>query len=353
MAAAIKTTSGEKAARQDTFRVNPADVKEGKNARMIASPDYIEKVRELAADVHDHGQLQPSEVRRDEDNSLVLTFGFTRKHAIELLREGFEATDPVSGEVKRYHDPKAMLWVRVIDCGIDDAFVRGLKENIKRNDMTDLQEARAQEELRTGLGWTDTQIARFFGSNNQNRVMALAKLLTLSKKIQEAVHEGRMALSTALDAAKVTDEAEREAIVAGAFDAKGKVSGPAVREAVRAWAEKVAELEAKLKAAEAGAVEGGGEGDGEGDGDGDGDGEGDGKEKEEKEKEKEEKGPSIKRNVKDFKKFVEEIQNDEEEAKEYDEAVLDLLVSLTKYFDGKNTYGPRAIKNRLKALKKR
>lgn len=223
MAVAIKTE--EKTARQDTFLVSAKDVAKGVNSRMIPSANYAEQVKERAADILANGQLQPCEVRRAPDKSLILTFGFTRLDAVELLNE-------------QGHDTK--LWVKVVDATEDEAFDRGVSENRQRNDTTDLQEARAQDHYRVKRGLNDTQIAEKYGYTNQNRVMALKKLLTLSPSIQDLVHHGKMSLSAAIDTLKLPEE-KREAAVAAATDPEtGKVAGPAVRKAARAEKEETA-----------------------------------------------------------------------------------------------------------------
>lgn len=228
---AISVNCKDKAARQDTLLVNPNDVSPGKNARMIPAPNYADQVRERALDIATNRQLQPVEVRRDADNSLILTFGFTRRDAIILLREGFLLPDGTE-----CRQEGALLWVKVVDATEDEAFDRGIAENRQRNDTTDLQEAKAQEYYRTKRGLNDTEIARKYGYTNQNRIMDLKKLLTLSESIQTLVHEGKMSLRAALDTLGI-EEGKREAVVAAATKESGKVSGPEVRKAVREAAE--------------------------------------------------------------------------------------------------------------------
>lgn len=232
MAAKITVSDTESVSRQDTFRVNPNDVKKGRNARMIEAPNYADTVRERAISIFQHGQLQPVEVRRLEDKTLETVFGNTRRDAVLLLREGFDAIDPQTGEKTHMHDANATLWVKVVDVDPEEAFLRGIAENIERKDTTDLQEALAQQELRTTMGWSDTRIARFYGKNNQNRVMALAKLLTLEDSVQQLVHEGKLALYTALDTLECDPET-RAALLDGATDETGKVQGAVLRQMLR------------------------------------------------------------------------------------------------------------------------
>jgi len=240
MAIKIKVEDAASLSRQDTFRVNPADVKNGRNSRMIAAATYADTVRDRAVSIATHGQLQPAEVRRLDDNTLELVAGYTRRDAITLLREGFTAIDPQTGEKREYRDAHATLWVKVVDVTADEAFVRSIAENLQRRDTTDLQEALAQSELRTTMGWSDSQIARFYGKTNQNRVAALAKLLTLPDDVQKMVHTGKLALYTALDTLDLDPET-RATLLDGATDETGKVQGAVLRKLLRDHMDKTPE----------------------------------------------------------------------------------------------------------------
>lgn len=237
----IKIEVSDKAAvsRQDTFRVNPNDVKDGRNSRMIAAANYDETVRARALSIAKQGQLQPAEARREDDKTLTLVSGYTRRDAVKLLREGFDAIDPDTGETTHYQDANATLWIKVVDVSEDEAFLRSIKENLERKDTTDLQEALAQQELRTTMGWTDSKIARFYGYANMNRVAALSKFLTLPKKVQEQVHSGKLALYAALDTLELSDD-ERNTVLDGATGENGKISGSTLRKLVRDLYEKAA-----------------------------------------------------------------------------------------------------------------
>lgn len=234
MAIAINVADKKEVARQDTFLVPPTDVTRGQNSRVIEAANYKDCVTARAISIATEGQLQPAEARRDADKRLVLTLGFTRLDAVELLREGFEH-DGV-----RYHNPDAKLWVKVVDCTPEEAFVRGIIENNDRNDVTDLQEAKAHEYLRTVLGKTDTEISKIYGYTNLNRTMALRKLVALDGKTQTLVHEGKLSLHAALLTKDLTEE-QRAAIIDGATDSKGRVAGNIVKELLRHNAEADAE----------------------------------------------------------------------------------------------------------------
>lgn len=332
----IKVTTEHKTERQDTLKVHPDDVKDGRNSRMIEAVDYAATVKERAISIFNSGQIQPAEVRRDADKSLVLTLGYTRRDAVKLLREGFDALDVASGEVKHYHKPDLLFWVKVVDCDVDEAFLRGLRENRERSDTTDLQEALAHSELRTTMGWTDTQIAREYGYTNQNRVMALQKLLSLDEKTQGLVHAGKLALYTALDTLAVADPAERAALIEGSTNPKGKVDGSVLRNLIRDLLDKKAE---KIKAADGAevitdatvtdadpvvsAV---------------------------KTDDEETKVKTVKRSVSNFKAWAAEVAEREEGIS--DEA-KDFVAALVNYFAGKKGFGEKALYNRITELVKK
>lgn len=310
MAATINVEHADAVKRQDTFKVVPSDILPGINARNVdgksEDPDYAAKVQKRAISIAIEGQLQPAGVRRDEQNRLVQTFGFTRRDAVELLRKGFVATDPRDGEAHTFHDPNALLWVKVEDCSEDDAFLRSIKENIERDDVTDYQEAKQHAALRERLSWTDAAIARFYGYTNQNRVAALSKLLDLPEKRQQQVHEGKLALYTAIETLKIKDEAERERILDGAL-VGDKIDGSAVKKMLRD-----ASLKAVEKAVEAGTVV-----------------ELDDKPKKRGRKPAVEGG--IKRSTSDLRKFCEEVCDENTHCKP---KVKELFADLKKWIDG-------------------
>lgn len=201
---------------------------------MITAADYTVTVRERAISIFTNGQLQPAEARRNDEKKLVLTLGFTRLDAVELLREGFEHNGV------KYHKPDLKLWVKVVDCSPEEAFIRGIIENNERKDVSDLQEAKAHAILRDVYKKTDTEISKIYGYTNLNRTMALRKLLSLDNKVQQLVHANKLALSAALLTLDVPAE-EREALLDGATDVKGNVRGEVLKRLIRDAAERKAE----------------------------------------------------------------------------------------------------------------
>jgi ParB-like chromosome segregation protein Spo0J len=228
----------------ETIEVEPSIVKEGRNARVVAEANYLDTVTARAIDIALNGQINAVEAYR-VDGHLTLISGFTRKAAVELIRTGFEAVHPITGEKVLFHRPEQTLRVSVVDITPEQAFLRGISENIARKDTTDLQEAEAQAILRDEYGWTDARISRYYGYTNQNRVAKLRQLLTLDVKTQNLVHEGKLALHVALEAAEVSPE-ERAAIF-DACTASDKVRGELVRAALRDLYEAKAEAARKVE----------------------------------------------------------------------------------------------------------
>lgn len=242
MAASINVEHADLVKRQDTFKVVPSDIKRGINSRNpdgnSEAADYAETVKARAIDIAINGQLQPCEARREDDNSLTLTFGFTRADAVELLRKGFDAVDPRTGRSVTFHNPEALLWIKVVDVDEKTAFLRGVRENKERKEVTDYQEAKQHQFLREHFGLTDADIAREYGYNNQNRVANLRSVLNAPATIVERVKNGTLAVSVVVNELKGVDPEKAEAVlkdIETSPDGKigGRINGAAVRAKVR------------------------------------------------------------------------------------------------------------------------
>ena len=215
---AAKIEANSPFSRQDTFRLSPDDVIRGKNSRMIPAVDYAEQVLARALSILKEGQLQPARGHKDEGDHVVIDAGFTRLDAITLIRQGFSAVDPEDGETRFFQDTEARLWI-ALDGEVkseEQAFVKSAIENAQRNEVTDVQEALAQERLREEFGWTNAKIARTYGYKNANRVSFLAQLLTLPQEIIDRVHNGDLALHAALALLKIPEGARSDAIALAA-----------------------------------------------------------------------------------------------------------------------------------------
>jgi hypothetical protein len=231
MAAKFSTTT-EKITRQDTFHAAPADVTPGRNSRGIKSSNYDDEVTALAVSIATEGQKVPAVGHKDKDGKIVLDGGFKRRDAIEKLRTG--VTD---GDGRVHHDPKATLWITV-DRGTKtekDAFVASIIENL-HVPVTDVQEMKAHQVLRDEYHYVNAEIARLYIYNNQNRVDKLEKLSTMGSGVIDLVHQGKLAMSVAVDDLFGNDVDTIRQVLAAAQDENGYVNGAKVRELLRSLA---------------------------------------------------------------------------------------------------------------------
>lgn len=289
--------------RGDVFRLNPEDITLGKNSRVIPATDYKAKVTTKALSIIQNGQLQPARGHKDDTDHVVLDIGHTRYDAIKLIRQGFEAIDPTDGEKRFFHNPNQQLDV-VIDKDIktaEDSFVASIIENSQRDDTTDVQEALAQQELREVYKWSNSRIARAYGYDNSNRVGFLQQLLTLPQHVIDRVHEGTLALHSALELKKVPEGEAKDTLVAK-IESGEPLTMSDVREVARAESS-VAEEEGVASS----------------------------KPKKTKTTESPKSGAGLSRSVRDFRKFNEELQDPSVVAAD---VVKDLFNVLQAWFEG-------------------
>ena len=223
---AIQVNTSEKATRGDMLGVSPFDVvvKPELRGRHIA-PDQ-DVIVERALSMLEHGQLQPVTARRDSEKRIVITAGFTRTEAAQLIRKGFEH----DGE--KHQDEAFKLQVRIIECNDEDAFKQNVVENAHRNETSAIDDAHNQNRLRKQYNMNDAKIARLYGYNNQNKVGRLRKLLMLTSEQQKLVHTGALTVSAALDLLELPEE-ERAVVVETASAEDGAVDTNEVREKAR------------------------------------------------------------------------------------------------------------------------
>lgn len=223
---AIQVKTEEKVTRGDMLGVSPFDVivKPELRGRHVA-PSH-EQIMERAISMIEHGQLQPVTARRDSEKRIIITAGFTRTEAAQLIRKGFEH------EGKRYQVEDFKLQVRIIECNDEDAFKQNIVENAHRNETSPVDDAHNQNRLRTQYNMNDAAIARLYGYTNQNKVGRLRKLLLLSSAQQLQVHNGTLTVSAALDLLELSEE-DRDVALASATSEDGEVDANEVREKAR------------------------------------------------------------------------------------------------------------------------
>lgn len=126
---------------------------------------------ELTASIRRHGVLQPLLVSEDGPDRYLLITGERRWRAAR--RAGLRTVPAVIRE--RLED--------------NDQLELALIENLQRQDLTPLEEARAFDHLRTSLGLSQAEIAARVGMNRSTVANSL-RLLKLPQEVQELVEGG-------------------------------------------------------------------------------------------------------------------------------------------------------------------
>lgn len=130
-------------------------------------------LEELAASIRQHGVLQPLLVSELKPGRWVLVAGERRWRAAKLA--GLKTVPAVIRE-------------RLDDDGLLEL---ALVENLQRRDLTPIEEARAFEQLRSGLGLSQAEIAGRVGIDRSTVANAL-RLLKLPMEVQELVETGEL-----------------------------------------------------------------------------------------------------------------------------------------------------------------
>jgi ParB family chromosome partitioning protein len=128
-------------------------------------------LEELAASIRRHGVLQPVVVSEGGPERYVLITGERRLRAARLA--GLETVPAV---IRERLEDVAQLELALV-------------ENLQRRDLTPMEEARAFESLRAGLGLSQQEIANRVGMDRSTVANSL-RLLRLPREVQELVESG-------------------------------------------------------------------------------------------------------------------------------------------------------------------
>lgn len=132
---------------------------------------------ELAQSVKEHGVLQPIVVRRKGDGMFELIAGERRFRAAKIA--GLQ-TIPVL--VRNSNDEKALAIALV--------------ENIQRENLNPMEEAKAYSRLMGEFGLTQDLVSRSVGKDRSS-IANIVRLLTLPKDVQEYIEAGVISLGHA------------------------------------------------------------------------------------------------------------------------------------------------------------
>ncbi len=176
-------------------------------------PDEIER---LAGSIRDKGQLHPIRVR------------WSDAHGKWII---------ISGE-RRYRATKH-AGLPTIECHFQegeltqtDILEQQLIENLLREDLKPLEEAKAFNQLLTLNGWTGKELADTLKVNPSKVTRSLA-LLKLPADIQQRVESGEIAARVAYELSKLPDDDQRRAALAQGELASGEITIAAVQGQVR------------------------------------------------------------------------------------------------------------------------
>jgi len=146
---------------------------------------------ELAASIKQHGLLQPVVVARAPEGGFHLIAGERRWRAAKIA--GLKAVPAV---VREAVDGAEQLGLALI-------------ENLQREDLTPIEEARAYHHLRVELGLSQEEIAQRVGKDRSTVANSL-RLLQLPLSVQESVDDGSLSAGHARSLAGLDDAARQE-----------------------------------------------------------------------------------------------------------------------------------------------
>jgi ParB family chromosome partitioning protein len=171
-----------------------------------------EALRRLAESMRARGQLQPIRVRWEEGQGVYLIVcGERRWRAARMAGVATMTAIVMEGPVT----PAELLSLQLV-------------ENMLREDLRPVEQAKAFRSLMDCHGWSTHDLARELAVDQSSVVRAL-KLLDLPAAVQEQVEQGALPASTAYEVAKLGD-LEAAAELAGRAVAEGLTRADVVAE---------------------------------------------------------------------------------------------------------------------------
>ncbi|MDH5698499.1 MAG: ParB/RepB/Spo0J family partition protein [Nitrospirota bacterium] len=135
------------------------------------------ELEELAESVKEHGVLQPIVVRRKGDGMYELIAGERRFRAAKMA-----GLPTIPGMVRNSNDEKALAVALV--------------ENIQRQNLNPMEEARAYSRLMGEFGLTQDLVSRSVGKDRSS-IANIVRLLSLPKDVQQYIESGAISLGHA------------------------------------------------------------------------------------------------------------------------------------------------------------
>ena len=135
------------------------------------------ELEELAQSVKEHGVLQPIVVRRKGDGMYELIAGERRFRAAKIAR-----MTTIPALVRNSNDEKALAVALV--------------ENIQRQNLNPMEEAKAYSRLMGEFGLTQDLVSRSVGKDRSS-IANILRLLSLPKAVQQFIESGTISLGHA------------------------------------------------------------------------------------------------------------------------------------------------------------
>lgn len=135
------------------------------------------ELSELVQSVQEHGVLQPIVVRRKGDGMYELIAGERRLRAVKIA-----GLPTIPALVRNSNDEKALALALV--------------ENIQRQDLNPMEEARAYSQLMGEFGLTQDLVARSVGKDRSS-IANMLRLLMLPKEVQQFIESDALSLGHA------------------------------------------------------------------------------------------------------------------------------------------------------------
>ncbi len=157
-----------------------------------------EELEELTNSIKEYGVLQPLLVKRGEGKKFILIAGERRLKASKLA--GLQRVPVI---IKNLDEPEAALIALV--------------ENVQREDLNFLEEARAYRKLMEDFNLTQGEIARRV-SKQQSTISNKIRILALPEELQEMLMESKLTERHARALLKLSDENDRKKVLKRVID---------------------------------------------------------------------------------------------------------------------------------------
>jgi len=162
---ALITPEAPKDAQQNTRVLNPQTISPNRYQPRLSFKE--EKLQELADSIKEKGIVQPVVVRKLNDDEYELIAGERRLRAVKML-----GLDEIPVIVKNVNDQE-MLEISII-------------ENIQRDNLNPLEEAKAYEVLMKDFKFTQERVAQSVGKSRAS-IANILRLLNLPQEAKDAL----------------------------------------------------------------------------------------------------------------------------------------------------------------------